>query len=161
MEKNKRENNILVYLVREKNGKENWGPKVFFPDPPNCNLPNLKSKWSGKKNPTWRYQIPCATNVHSHFVQKIFSRLFLLTCPILCVCVHFSPIFPFICCFFFQSFFFSLIYFRFLYSLSLNEVHSIKKKKKYNLLLFISNRSMNINLYKLYFLFYYFSSQSN
>ena len=106
MEKNKRENNILVYLVREKNGKENWGPKVFFPDPPNCNLPNLKSKWSGKKNPTWRYQIPCATNVHSHFVQKIFSRLFLLTCPILCVCVHFSPIFPFICCFFFQSFFF-------------------------------------------------------
>ena len=33
-----------MYLVREKNGKENWGQKVFSPDPPNCNLPNLKGK---------------------------------------------------------------------------------------------------------------------
>ena len=84
MEKNKRENNILMYLVREKNGKENWGPKVFSPDSPNCYLPNLKSKWRGKKIPLGDTKLPCATNVHSHFVQFFFffSRLFLLNCPI-------------------------------------------------------------------------------
>ena len=50
MEKNKRENNILVYLVRENNEKKNWGPRVFSPDSSNCNLPNLKSKCREKKS---------------------------------------------------------------------------------------------------------------
>ena len=112
MEKNKRENNIFVYLVREKNGKENWGPKVFSPDPPNCNLLNLKSKWSGKKNPTWRYQITlCNKRSLSLCPKKIFQTLSSHLSYFFCVCVHFSPIFPFICCFlfFFNPFFF-LIY---------------------------------------------------
>ena len=133
----------MVYLIREKNGKENWGPKVFSPDSPNCYLPNLKSKWRGKKIPLGDTKLPCATNVHSYFVQffffffqtlssqlsyffrSFFSFLFFF------FWVHFSPVFPFICCFFFFQSFFFLIYFRFLYSLSLslslslNEVHSI------------------------------------
>ena len=109
MEKNKRENNIFVYLVREKNGKENWGPKVFSPDSPNCYLPNLKSKWRGKKIPLGDTKLPCATNVHSHFVQKKFSRLFLLTCPIFFVCVcTFHPFFlSYVVFFFFSILFFS------------------------------------------------------
>ena len=115
MEKNKRENNIFVYLVREKNGKENWGPKVFSPDPPNCNLLNLKSKWSGKKNPTWRYQIAlCNKHSLSLCPKKIFQTLSSHLSYFVCVCVcTFHPFFLSYVVFFFQSFFFFSFFFFF------------------------------------------------
>ena len=103
-----------MYLIREKNGKENWGPKVFSPDSPNCYLPNLKSKWRGKKIPLGDTKLPCATNVHSHFVQFFFffSRLFILNCPI-----FFVPFFSFLFFFFFwctfHPFFLSYVVFFF------------------------------------------------
>lgn len=112
-----RENGILVCLVGEENGQEKWwGLGVFFPVPPECNLPNLgenSRENEGQKVPPERDQITTC-NIHFHFVIFFFfDHTFLLSfCLFLLLFIPFgcSSVFSFLIRF---GFFFSPISFIF------------------------------------------------
>ena len=100
-----RKNCNLVCLIREENGKENWwGPGVFSPGPPNCNLPNLGRKQKRKKIHLKRPNCPLmhfTTNALSNFLLRLFIPFF-----------FFDEFFiPFFCPFFLRLFFLTLSFF--------------------------------------------------
>ena len=130
-----RENGILVCLVGEENGQENWwGLGVFSPVPPECNLPNSgenSRENEGQKVPPERDQITTC-NIHFHFVIFFFfDHTFLLSfCLFLLLFIPFgcSSVFSFLIRFGFffpNQFYFSsaVLDFCTLFYFLYNEIH--------------------------------------
>lgn len=138
-----RENGILVCLVGEENGQENWwGLGVFSPVPPECNLPNSgenSRENEGQKVPPERDQITTC-NMHFHFVIFFFFDhtfffpfvffcyfLFLLAVHLFflssSVLVFFSPI-----SFIFPQLFWIFVLFFIFYIMKFTSIHNFSIK---------------------------------